>query len=63
MINKIHKIIFQYLWQNQKVEPIGTKTTFLPKQKGRLNVKEPHIHNFAMRLKHKHYKKMKTNHH
>lgn len=52
MINKIHKIIFQYLWQNQKVEPIATKTTFLPKQKGRLNVKEPNIHNFAMRLKH-----------
>ena len=52
IINKIHKIIFQHLWQNQKVEPIAKKATFLPKQKGRLNVKEPNIHNFAMWLKH-----------
>ena len=52
VLTKIHKIIFHYLWQNKKVEPIARKTTFLPKNKGGLNIKEPHIHNLAMQLKH-----------
>ena len=52
MLSKIHKVIFQYLWQNKIIEPIARKTTFLPKQKGGLNIKEPNIHNLAMRLKH-----------
>ena len=52
ILTKIHKIIFQYLWQNKKVEPIASKTTFLPKQKVVLNIKEPNIHNLAIQLKH-----------
>lgn len=52
VLPKIHKIIFQYLWQNKKVEPIARKTIFLPKPKGGLNIKEPKTHNLGMRLKH-----------
>lgn len=52
VLTKIHKIIFQYLWQNKKVEPIARKTIFLPKPKGGLNIEEPKTHNLGMRLKH-----------
>ena len=51
-LSKTHKVIFRYLWQNKNIEPIARKTTFLSKQKGGLNIKEPNIHNLAMRLKH-----------
>ena len=49
---KIHTNIFQYLWQNKTPEPIARKTLFLPKNQGRLNIKEPEAHNLAMRIKH-----------
>ena len=52
VLTKIHRIIFQYLWQTKKVEPIARKTIFLPKPKGGLNIKEPKTHNLGMRLKH-----------
>lgn len=50
--NKIHKVIFQNLWQNNQIEKIARKTTFLPKSKGSLNIKEPNTHNLAMKIKH-----------
>ena len=50
--NKIHKVIFQNLWQNNQIEPIARKKTFLPKSKGSLNIKEPNTHNLAMKIKH-----------
>ena len=52
VLTKIHRIIFKYMWQNKKVEPIARKTIFLPKPKGGLNIKEPKTHNLGMRLKH-----------
>ena len=51
IINKIHKNIFGYLWQNKTSEPIARKTLFLPKHKGGLNIKEPETHNLLMRIK------------
>ena len=43
IIQKIHKIIFQYLGQNKTSEPIARKT-FLPRSKGGLNIKnQKHI--------------------
>ena len=52
IINKIHKNIFGYLWQNKTSEPKVRKTLFLPKGKRGLNVKEPEAHNLSMRIKH-----------
>ena len=52
MLSKIYKEIFHYLCQNKNIETIARKATFLPKQKVGLNIKEPNIHNIAMRLKH-----------
>ena len=52
IIQKIHTNIFQYLWQNKTREPIASKTLFLPKNKGDLNIKEPETHNLAIRIKH-----------
>ena len=51
-IHKIHKINFQYLWQNKTPEAIARKTLFLAKSKGSLYLKEIEAHNFAMRTKH-----------
>ena len=51
-LTKIHTILFNYLWQNKKPEPIARKTIFLPKKKGGLNIKEPEAHNYSMRIKH-----------
>ena len=50
--NILNTLIFKYMWQNKKVEPIARKTIFLPKPKGGLNIKEPKTHNLGMRLKH-----------
>ena len=50
IIQKIHKNIFQYSWQNKTPEPISRKTLFLPKDKRGLNIKEPKTHNLAMRI-------------
>ena len=52
IIQKIHTNIFQYLWQNKTREPIASKTLFLSKNKGDLNIKEPETHNLAIRIKH-----------
>ena len=52
IIQKIHTNIFQYLWQNKTREPIASKTLFLPKNKGDLNIKELETHNLAIRIKH-----------
>ena len=52
ILNKIHKTIFNYLWQNKLQGPIARKTLFLPKHKGGLNIKEPDAHNLFMRIKH-----------
>lgn len=48
---KIHKKIFQYIW-NKKQEPIARNTTFLKKKLGGLHLIEPEVHNYAMRIKH-----------
>ena len=52
IIKKIHRNIFQYLWQSKTPEPIARKTLFLPKNKGGLNIKETEAHDLAMRIKH-----------
>ena len=52
IIQKIHKIIFQYLWQNKTSEPIARKTLFLPRSKGGLNIKQSETHNISKRIKH-----------
>ena len=51
-LTEIHTILFNYLWQNKKPEPIARKTLFLPKKKGGLNIKETEAHNYSMRIKH-----------
>ena len=49
---KLHKIIFQYLWENKISEPIARKILFLPKNKGGFNIEESEAHNLAMHIKH-----------
>ena len=51
-LSKIYTIHFNYLWHNKKPELIARKTLFLPKCKGGLNIKEPEVHNYSMRIKH-----------
>ena len=50
--NKIHNKIFTYLWKNKKTEPIAIKTIHLKQKSGGLNLVEPEVHNYAMRIKH-----------
>ena len=50
--SKIHKNKFQYIWNDQKLEPIARKTIFLKKKLGGLNLIEPEAHNYTMRTKH-----------
>ena len=52
IIQKIHKNIFQYLWQIKIPEPITRKTLFLPKSKGGLNIKESEARNLSIHIKH-----------
>ena len=51
IIEKVHKNIFHYLWQNNVPEPIARKTLFLAKKKRDLNLKEPEAHNLPMQIK------------
>ena len=48
ILTQLQKKIFQYIWQDQKKEPIARKTLFLPKNRGGINIKEPDTHNKAM---------------
>ena len=50
-MQKIHKNIFQYLWQIKIPEPITRKTLFLPKNKGGLNIKESEGRNLSIHIK------------
>ena len=52
IIQKIHKNIFQYLWQIKIPEPITRKTLFLRKSKGGLNIKESEARNLSIHIKH-----------
>lgn len=61
VLQDIQKIIFKYLWQNKTPEPIARKTSFLPKNKGGLNIKEPESHNISMLIKHPLTLKQKQN--
>ena len=45
---KIHKKIFQYIW-NKKQEPTARKTTFLKKKLECLHLIEPGVHHYAIK--------------
>ena len=45
---KIHKKIFQYIW-NKKQEPTARKTTFLKKKLDGLHLIEPGVHHYAIK--------------
>ena len=45
---KIHKKIFQYIW-NKKQEPTARKTTFLKKKLEGLHLIEPGVHHYAIK--------------
>ena len=47
----INEIIFSYLWGENKSEPIGRETVFLPKEKGGLGLLQPTTHSLAIRTK------------
>ena len=51
ILTQIHKQIFHYIWSKNQ-ELIARKTLFLPKNKGGITIKEPEVHNLAMRTKH-----------
>ena len=51
ILAQLHTKIYQYIWQDKKIEPIARKTLFLPKKGGGINIKEQDSHNIAMRLK------------
>ena len=51
ILAQLHTKIYQYIWQDKKIEPIARKTLFLPKRGGGINIKEQDSHNIAMRLK------------
>ena len=45
---KIHKKVFQYIW-NKKQEPTARKTTFLKKKLEGLHLIEPGVHHYAIK--------------
>ena len=45
---KIHKKIFQYIW-NKKQEPTARKATFLKKKLEGLHLIEPGVHHYAIK--------------
>ena len=51
ILTQIHKQIFHYIWP-KKSRTHSKKNTPLPKNKGGINIKEPEVHNLAMRIKH-----------
>ena len=52
ILTQMHKRIFNFIWQNKNMEPVGRKTIFLQKEKRGLNMKELEVRNLSMRLKH-----------
>ena len=44
----LHKIIFKFLWNNKKPEPIAPETFFLPRERGGLGILVPSIESQAL---------------
>ena len=49
---QLKQLIFQYIWDFKKTEPINRQTLHLPLSKGGINLQNSMTHNFAIRIKH-----------